>query len=272
MTTRLERILHKLAQEHAPALLQSRWGTDNDPVTRLQKMARKLASYNIAVLVGEVPDELTGLKDMYVQDWTRTYGQVYSLLAQGLFPSFSQVEAFYADDLLPAVIVLRGDAIPVIVVMAGYIMPYVAVRQGQGAVTDLELRGFMDIVLDELEAGDLKRSKYEHIRETGVGLLRQLLKSSIRSISLTAFDKPILDTIQPPPPDIPSQESRKPTPPPDTLPEQEKLKDTLEDLPDGDASQTPTEQLFTNVIPLSKPKRRRPPIPDLPADDTPGKS
>jgi hypothetical protein len=270
MIARLERILHKLAQEHAAHLVPPGWEKSGEPAARIQRLARQLASYNLAVLVGELPAEVAGLKDVYIEDWARGYGQIYNLLAQGLFPSFSQVNAFYADDHLPPVIVLQGEAVPVTVIIAAYITPYLAVRQRQGKVSDLELRGLMDVVLDELEGGDLPRPVYEQMRENGVIILRQMLNAPVRHISLSPFDRPILDDIVPPPlPDAPSV----PPPPPKPagqLPEQARLQHELERLPDDEAAQTPTERLFVNPIPLPerpKPSRRRPPVPDLPEDE-----
>lgn len=281
--SRIERILHKLCQEHAPQLTPPGWDSEGDPVTRIHKLARKLASYNVVLLVGEVPAELGTLGQMHVEDWVRSYGQFYSLLAKQLFPSFAEVNASYADNRQPPVIVLKGASVPIMVILAGYVIPYMAVKRTRGKITDLELRGFMDVILDELEAGDLSRADYDQIREEGVKILRQMSESMVRHISLTLFDRPILDEIQPSlpnmdeappppaqPPEAKPQERQPPPPPPGTLPEQERITYKLEHLAEDDATPTPTEQMFISDIPLGKrggTTGRRPPVPDLPDDE-----
>jgi hypothetical protein len=268
MTARIERILHKLALQHAPHLTPPNWEHQGDPIERIQTLARRLASYNIVTLVGDLPPELERMKELHIQDWLRGYGQMYALLAQGLFPSYTRLNAYYADDHLPPVAVLQGEAIPVMVALAGFIAPYVAARQTDKNVSDLELRGLMDIVLEELEGRDLPRHVYEGVRETGVTILRGMLRSTVRHISLTAFDKPILDTIQPPL-QLPREMRSAPPPPPQSLPEEQLLRHELERLPDDDQPPTATQEMFIRGIPLNRrpANTRRPPVPDLPSDD-----
>ena len=267
MSARIERILYKLALQHAPHLAPPGWDQQGDQVERIQTLARRLASYHIVTLVGDLPPELHRLKDIHIQDWLRSFGQMYTLLAQGLFPSYTRIHAYYADDRLPPVAVLQGDAIPVTVALAGIITPYVAVRQSQPDVSDLELRGLMDIVLEELEGRDLPRSAYEGIRETGVNILRSMLRATVRHVSLTRFDKPILDAIQPQL-DLPSDAPETPPPPAD-LPEERSLRRDLQNLKEDSKPNTATREMFIRGIPLSRPPGapRRPPVPDLPPDD-----
>ena len=259
MTARLERILYKVSQQHAPVLTPPGWNQTGDPINRIQKLARALAGYNITILVGELAPELLHQKDRYVQDWVRQYAQMYNLLAQGLFPSFGKINAQYADDRLPPVIVFYGEATPIIGVLSGYITPYVAVRHGATA-SDLELRGLMTVILDELEAGDLPRAVYDAMLAQGVVILKQMLKTTVRHVSLTLFDKPIIETIQ--------QTKRETSPPPPPkVPETKQLNYELEYLPEDDNPPTPTEEMFVVNIPLRKSTTRRPPVPNLPDQD-----
>lgn len=204
---RFEQILYKLAQQHARHLTPPGWNQTGDPVERLQTLARKLASYNVLVVVGEVPDDVGQLRELHINDWTQGYGQFYHLLAGVLFPSFNNVNAYYADDDDPPAIIMNGDSTPVMVVLAGYVAPYMAARQPHHqTVSDNELMRLMDFLITELEGNDLPANAHEHLRMTGVQVLRQMLRSSIRHMSLTAFDGPILDMLQtprPPPPGLP---------------------------------------------------------------------
>lgn len=292
MTARIERILFKLSQQHAPHLTPPGWEQRGDPIDRVQKLARKLASYDIVVLVGDLPNELVALKEIHIQDWIRGYAQLYNLLANGLFPSFGKLDAQYADNRMPPIVVLKGQSTPVMTVFAGCICPYMGLRQpARKQVTDLELRGLMDYVLGELEANDLPRAVYDSLRETGIELLRQMLASTVRHVSLTLFDKPeLLKMIQPPAPptgdkqqvappaasawhempDRPAPPANLP-PPPTAEPaaQQAQLKYELEYLPEDSKPPTPTQEMFVVNIPLTPPKKgsRRPPVPDLPKDD-----
>ncbi len=253
MTARLERILYKVSQQHAPILTPPGWNQTGDPINRIQKLARALAGYNITILVGELAPELLHQKDQYVQEWVRQYALMYHLLAQGLFPSFGKINAQYADDRLPPVIVFYGEATPIVSVLSGYITPYVAVRQATAA-SDLELRGLMTVILDELEAGDLPHAVYDAMLAQGVNILKQMLQSTLRHVSLTLFDKPIIETIQ---------QTQRDTSPPKVL-EARQLNYELEYLPEDNNPPTPTEEMFVVNVPLRQSSTRRPPVPNLP--------
>jgi len=203
---RFEQILYRLAQQHAQHLTPPGWNQGGDPVERLQTLARRLASYNVLVLVGDVPSDIGQLRELHINDWTQGYGQLYHLLAGVLFPSFNNVTAYYADEADPPAIVMNGDSTPVMVVLAGYVAPYMAARQPHHqTVSDNELLRLMDFLITELEGNDLPANAREHLQVTGVQVLRQMLRSSIQHISLTAFDQPILDRLQTPrpPPGLP---------------------------------------------------------------------
>lgn len=204
---RFEAILYKLAQQRAKHLTSPGWNQTGDSLQRLQTLARALASYDVLLLVGEVPENVGQLRELHINDWTQGYGQLYHLLAGVLFPSFNNVNAYYADEGDPPAIIMNGDSTPVMVAFAGYVTPYMANRQPhQPTVSDGELTRLMDFLINELEGNDLPANALNHLRVTGVQVLRQMLRSSIRHLSLTAFDNPILNLLQtprPPPPGMP---------------------------------------------------------------------
>jgi hypothetical protein len=262
MDERLQQILFKLAKRHAPQLLQTRWASP-------PPLARSLASYNILVLVGEAPGQaFTTETGARVQTWADGYVRLYSLLAHHLFPSFTHVNAQYADHKLPIVIAIKGAATPVIQVLAGFVSPYIVLRQGQAQVSEVELLGLMDTVLDELEAGDLPREEYKYLRAEGAGLLKEMLMSPVRQIRLTEFDRPLFSDIPQPPAPV--------TPPPREMPETlnlpAKVEPVIAQAPPAPEIVETDESLFdtTTSMPVffsrkpATPKKRRPPVPSLP--------
>jgi hypothetical protein len=56
--------------------------------------------------------------------------------------------------------------------------------------------GVMDLILDELEIGNMVRDNYKYIRNEGVAILKQMLSSQIRQLPLTEFDRPIFTDSQ----------------------------------------------------------------------------
>lgn len=282
---RLERIVYKLAAQHAPHLIPSDWGEDAEPVERVARLARWLAADGVLVLVGEVPADARPEAQLHVGQWVEPYMRLHGLLVNALFPSFKKVDARYADDPdnNPVAVVLEGEATAVLAAFAGYVTPYVAARQSQGDASDVELYGVMNLLLEALEAGDLPRAAYDELRETGKGILRHLLHTTVRHISLTDFDSNMFNLNvnvegasheQAPQdePHAPSESNPPPDeavpPPPTDLPEEGQF--TLDHLAEDDSETTPTEQLFVNPVPLSRSALgRKPPIPPLPDDDEP---
>jgi hypothetical protein len=281
MTPRLERILVKLAAQYAPHLTPPGWDRVGDRTDRLQKLARQMAAFNILVLMAEVPPDRKKFFDAMVAEWIKGYGAFYNLLAQKLFPSFSRVSAFYADDRQPPVVVINGEATPVIQVLAGLITPYLAARQSTRP-SELELRGLMQIVMDELEAEDLPRAVYGQIHGAGVEIVRDLLNIGMFYVSLTVFDRPILSELEitapadgdPSAPTVPVKAAAPPPAPPVRLPEQdggrqqtaaeealapsqERLQYELERMPEPH-DHAPTEEMFRIEVPLVRPERRLP--------------
>src|SRR5262245_59011227 len=103
--TRLDAILTRLARKHVPYLLTNQ-SVDE---ARLRLLAGALAKEGVLVLMGVVPDELTATREAHVNAWISTFGSLYVLLAGALFPSLTGVNAVYADNALPPVIVMEGS-------------------------------------------------------------------------------------------------------------------------------------------------------------------
>jgi len=272
---RFERILYKLAQRHAPHLTPAGWSQGGDKLARVQKLARDLARYSVLVMVGNLAQPKA--IDVQVGQWVNLHAQFYGLLARSLFPTFSNIQAQYADNLTPPVVVLIGDASPVLNTMSGIVLPYLAMRQPKAdEVSDGELLALMDILLKDLEAGDLPSAVYADIQHQCAGLLRHLLKGGVTHVMLTLFDKPVLEMVIP---DKPKDIPLKPT----LLPKTGRLNPlygeaptsdnntkpapNLAQLPDELVPNTPTEQMFVKDIFLDKSRKRVLPLPDLPKSD-----
>ncbi len=258
MNARLERVLIQLARQHASHLIAPGWDAQDDYEKCLRQLARRLADYNFLVIMGVVPSGLMMNRALHIQRWITEYGRLYRLLAGKLFPTFATVSARYADPRIPPIVVIHGGARPVIQVMAGFMLPYIALRQKEIIISELELRGLMDMVLDELEAG-LPYEEHRQLRKEGADILQGILSMQIRQLALMDFDRVLF------------YKNRRPS----TLPEEQQLPNTgyllplLEDEPE---ETTPTEELFSTPIPMFFERKqddtspRRPPVHDLPND------
>ncbi len=195
---RLEQILTSLAHQYAPGALRG-WNAQGDLNTRLPALARELANFNTLVIMGDFPYSLATIgQDVsaQIQSWVNGYGQFYGLLSRTLFPSYTHLSAHYTDDRWPMVIYMIGAATPVIRYMAGYVAPYIVQRQLEPIVSEAELIGLMDLILDELEANSLGREAYKALRAEGVELLKMMLATPIRQLPVTEFDRQIFSDSQ----------------------------------------------------------------------------
>jgi hypothetical protein len=184
-TERLLRVLLDLAQRYAPHLLGVDWAKPGEASRLLPELAGKLAGYNLLVMIGNVPPHLNGDLHAYVRTWVENYVRLYDTLSTALFPSFTKISAYYGDDEQnPVIVVLSGAATPVVEALARYITPYIAARQGV-AVSDMELIGLIDMVLEALEANDLPREDYRQLRDAAIIQVRQLLAAPLRQERLT---------------------------------------------------------------------------------------
>jgi hypothetical protein len=215
---KLERVLLALARQHAPNLIPT-YDVRQEETRRVQNLARALADYDVLVMMGDFPQSLVLLTvdaTTLVQRWLGSYIQFYSLLATQLFASHMPLVAQYGDDRWPVVIYMQGPITPVIQKMAGYVTPYVVQRQMDVRVSEAELLGLMDVMLDELEATNMPRAKFKKLREEGMVILRAMLESPIRQLPVTDFDRPIfsdsqrivLTPLSPEPPSLPEEDSQ----------------------------------------------------------------
>lgn len=249
---RVDRILHKLAQQHVPHLL-AQLPTNED--SRLRYLADGLAVEGVLVLTGQYSASERPQQEQYeaaVRRWIILYGSLYDVLARRLFPSLIEVRAVFADDQQPPVVVMEGAASCVLHAMGEYIVPYVVARQNTTIVTNAELGGVMMFVLNELEASDLRRAEYDELLRVGQRLLWELLQVPIRQLALTTPAKLLFRQVNVPPP------------PPEMLPED----------PTGTV-QTPTERMFRQYIPMgprlnatgTNRAPTHPPVPGLPRNN-----
>src|SRR5687768_15246586 len=118
MKARMERILKKLAQRYRPYLLNN---LPADMDTRLRVLADGLAKEGVLVIVGEIPvrDYEVG-----VSKWVGAYGDLFMLMAKGIFPSLANLEAVFADNHQPPIVVIDGQPAAVMEQLARYVAPF----------------------------------------------------------------------------------------------------------------------------------------------------
>lgn len=233
MTLRLERILTHLATKHATHLLSHpQLSTD-----RVRILANGLAKRGVLVIMGDVPGQSQVKRETTINDWVSVYGSLYTLLVETLFPSYTQISAVFADSQTPPVVVFEAQAEPIIQTMAGIIAPYVAVRQDEQHISEAELRGVMDMVLDELEAQNLPFVDKNNLMLGGSRSLRMLLQLPLTHIALTDFTRPIFQPLEP---GQPRDTTQKTVPSPPVPP----------DLPEMVGNRTPTRDLFSSPVPI----------------------
>jgi hypothetical protein len=255
MKERLENTLVAVARRYAPQLVPPNWTKAGDYPRPLPELARALSNYNVAVILGDVPVPYTAEASVHIKLWADTYANLYQAIARVLFPSYTTCNTYFADEAWPPIILLHGAATPLIEALAGYIAPFVAARQGAGSSSDIELRGLMDIVLEELEGGDLPREEYQRLRDQTAGLVKDLLALHVRQMPLTPPAHPILGVAAS---NAPSSEAPSKPAPPQSLPEENPP-------PTAESGAQPGAPLFFERKPGgSKP---RPPVPGLPGDD-----
>jgi hypothetical protein len=257
MHDRTERALLSITRRYAPHLVESYGRAGTDPL-RLFGLAKALARNNVLVISGALPPELTTLSGVYINDWVSHYTDLYTRLCQALFPSYMTCTAYSADDNAPPIMLIFGETTPPIMALADYIAPFVAAKQSAiragAVVTDMELLGLMDHMLDDLEAGDLPRAEYRRLQADGAGIVRLLLDGEVRQqlLTLPAPSLGIAINAPPSPVNLPPDLPEKPVPPPD--------------LPEADGVGQPGFSGSDVPVFFSPSSRgtRRPPVPDLP--------
>ncbi|MFN8375329.1 MAG: hypothetical protein U0694_20930 [Anaerolineae bacterium] len=199
MDARLERIILSLVKQYTPQLLGTSVSLGSTPEERTERMCRRLANDGVLLLVCEVVGMAGSPALVQTQNWVSGVARVYSLLARRLFPSYARLDMQYIDSDMPAVVIAIGECNILMQKMAGFVLPYLAARQMQ-VVSEAELRGLIDILLEELEAGDLPRAEYQALRAELVTLLQRLISSPVRLLVLRTFDRPIFFGAQDTPP------------------------------------------------------------------------
>lgn len=287
MDARAEQILINLAQQFAPQALQS-WDRSGTPEQRTSRLARALAQNNILVIMAEQPPSLQAITHdtrNLIAEWVNGYIQFYTRLCQDLFPSLAQqITARYADDQWPVMIYVQGAAANAIQVMAGYVAPYVAQAQYKNQLSEVEINGLMDWILDELEANTLPPNIIRRLRSDGAAIIKNILTAKVQAISLTNYDRPIFTEsqrivpVQPPTtvPEVGSLEWHLQNPP---RPQTPTPSAPLPQVPSGDMTPGNRSELPEqtspgangSVPPLMMPRRdserrRRPPVPPLPGE------
>lgn len=264
---RLEIALIAAARRHAPALVPAGWAHAGDYRAPLSMLAGELARHHLLATTG-VSDNQDGLAGMRYNDWAGLYSALYTRISAVLFPSYPEVNAFYADEQVPPILLVHGQVMPVIDAIARYIVPFVAAKQG-AHVADMELLGLIDKVLLALEGDDLVRAAYRGLQGECAAIVRGLLDCGVRQHSLVPpADELGLITL---PTDLPASAPPPPPPPPPPaeLPETGQLT-ALPDLPPSLPEDDPLPFRAGDVPIFFSPKRtaegqkRRPPVPDLP--------
>lgn len=199
---RMERVLIAVARRYASALVPVGWTQAGDFPDPLPSLAAKLTEYGVLVIPGTLPEALAHQVAVLYRDFADAYTTLYNSLTRTLFPTFTQVSAFYADEAYPPIVGLYGQAIPVMMVLGEFVAPFVASRDATTQlVSDLELRGLVDQMLDELEAGDLSRDEYRILRDECVFEIKTILNCHVKPLALTPPNRSLIgiyDTVNGP--------------------------------------------------------------------------
>lgn len=275
-SARLERALIAVARRYAPGFVPPGWASAGDYLYSLPDLARRLAAEGALVIAAEARAEVMNVTLVY-KDWADAYTNLYAHLSAALFPSFRNVSAFYVDQVQPPIAVIQGECAPLVAVLGGYIAPYASNRAG-ARPSDIELRGILDIMLDDLEATDLNREDYSRLRDDAMILVRRLLDLPVQHIAIVPPAHAMLGTVEEStvhvptsmpevhdlptlPPNLPESMPEAPPPPP-TLPETPSAKPAAVDAP-----------FPADAVPIFfRPSKRDandmppPPVPPLPGD------
>lgn len=284
---RLETHLISIAQRYAAELVPPNWTKPGDYRAPLPRLALALADYNYLLMWCVVPPQYATDSAYYVQEWVGNYAHLYEVLTQTLFPSFTQMSAWYADAESPPLVIIRGTATPVIRTLASFVAPYVAARQPAAAlVSDYELYGLSEQILLELEAAEgLTRAEQQQLRDAVAAQVRALLNGVAQQRQLTEAKAGLFEKLRIPPTGMTTVYAPKaPDEPQSSLPFDEGVRiaeppeetDTLPappqppDLPEADFTPTPPPTYLPEVeqptVPSAPraarpPQRARPPAP-----------
>lgn len=252
---RLHHALTGAARRYAPALDLSIQRTAAD-------LADALAIEGTLILISTLPADPSRDAAALYKTWADLHTRLITTLAGVLFPSYTRTAAFYADQAFPPIVVITGQPLPVIHMIGGYVTPFTAARRAAGRTASaVELRGLIDVVLDELEAGDLPRDEYRRLRDEAASIVQAILSSPIQPLTLT---RPLAALFgETPSPDLPPAQSPRPAAPapPASLPETP----APATAPAASAGSPP---IFFHAG--GKEVGRRAPVPELPPRQRPG--
>jgi hypothetical protein len=259
--SRLERALIGAAARYAPSLVPAGWAAPGDyaRLTRsrdpLAALADGLAAEGTLPLLSTLPTDRAREAGAIYQAWASHYTQLYSVLAAALFPSYRDVQALFADQAFPPIVLIVGGAVPVTLALAAYAAPFTAARRMQNRpASEVELRGLLDLMLDDLEADDLPRDRYRALRDEGAALIKAILNEPVIPLALTTPAPAIRAEIASMNATAPLSTPPASTPPPPSLPEQDA------------ARSSPVPPIFFDAGSAAdrRTNRQRPPVPDLP--------
>ena len=195
--TRLETILKMLVKQ-VTGQLEIPQDSFNG---RVEQLATRLANEGVIVLVGDLHPNYRGQRNQHLQNWVNAYAELYYLLNFGLFETTDEPSAYIADNKYPLVVVFEAQTLVVMRVLTDLIIPYIALRQADGKASRAELRGMVEMMLEELEASTLSHETYAHIRQVSLtNFSRQFLIDTGTS-QTTVEDSPRPDSL----PELPTQ-------------------------------------------------------------------
>ena len=260
MISRIELILRQLAKQHAPHLLAQ-------APHNVRSLASGLARHGVLVIYFTLQSKSDEEHEQHINNRVSAYANLYTLMTEALFPTFTHISAFDADREEPPVVILQARSAPVTQVFADVLVPFVAVSQDKRLVSDAELRGVMTVMLEELEGQDLPLAQYNAVLREGMLWIRQLLAMPGKQYSLTPFHNSAfrgLPEPQLPPPETPQPEEM-PTDRYETVHDvAEKRPDTPQFIPpDTPPMGSPVASPATSTQEMPKP----PTLPENPADD-----
>ncbi len=239
---RLERILRQLVKQHTGNLIPP----SEDFNARVEQVAQRLAREGVLVLVGDLTPQIRHQRDLMAREWVQAHMELYQLFAHGLFGGFMGVKAQYADNEHPTIVIMQTESIPVARMMADLILPYVAMHQTDSRVTQAELRGILDLALEQLEGTDLPSQDLRLLLDRGMNLLYTILQSPMKQVSLTGYADSFVMKLY----EVADTKSQPAMP------------DSLPELPTQRASKTPVQK---RTIPMRAVNTGKPlpPVPGL---------
>lgn len=205
MTKRLNNTLTSLADQYASDLLIH---APPGGKQRIPYLADGLVRAGVLVMTADIP---SNNYQLLLRRWVNGYGQLYNVMATNLFTTVTGINLGTVDNMIPPVVVLKGEAVPVIDVLAGYVVPYVTFRQRTTTLSEAEIRGLVTFMLEELEADDITMQVLNTISRTSGRVIKELVTLPIRQYSLTSMKRQLFQNTDM----LPKPPTKTPHPVPD---------------------------------------------------------